>query len=102
MRSTIKIECLSLAQWDYIHHNVAVDGRDFLPGMPRVCAVFELTVGMKEFHVEMDPIELAGLLVVLAGVDLQARARATAARAETPGKREDHPLCTLKSCPEHA
>lgn len=83
MRSTIKIKDLSLVQWQYLQHNVPVGGREFLAGLPRVCAVFELTSEVSEFHVEMDMVELTGLLVVLHAMDLKSLAEV--ALAETSG-----------------
>jgi hypothetical protein len=90
MHVKVKINDLSLAQWEYLRREVPVGGRDFLPGLPRVCAVFELTaevtglqVGMDELHVEMDVIELSSVLIRLKGLDI--RDQAEAALAETPG-----------------
>jgi hypothetical protein len=68
MRTRIKVADLNLRQWDYLTTNVPVDGRDFLPGLPRVCAVFEVAPEISELHIEMDAVELAGLLVVLEGI----------------------------------
>lgn len=68
MRTRIKVTDLNLRQWDYLTTNVPVDGRDFLPGLPRVCAVFEVAPEISELHIEMDLVELTGLLVVLEGI----------------------------------
>jgi hypothetical protein len=68
MRARIKVADLNLRQWDYLTTNVPVDGREFLPGLPRVCAVFEVAPEISELHIEMDAAELAGLLVVLEGI----------------------------------
>lgn len=76
MRTTVKIKDLSLAQWQYIQKTVPVNGRDFLPGLPRLCAVFELTAEVEEFHVDMDVMELAMLLAVLHAMDLKQHAEA--------------------------
>lgn len=75
MRSTIKVKDLSLVQWDYLTSKVAVDGRDFLPGLPRACVEFELTPDFEVLHIEMDVVELAGLLTVLAGMDVRRTRR---------------------------
>lgn len=68
MRARIKVTDLNLKQWDYLTTKVPVSGREFLPGLPRVCAVFELAPEISELHIEMDAAELAGLLVVLEGI----------------------------------
>lgn len=65
MRTRIKITDLNLRQWDHITTTVPVDGRVILEGVPRVCAVFELTPEISEIHVELDVVELAALLVKL-------------------------------------
>lgn len=82
MRTTIEVKDLNPAQVSYVARNVPVGGREFLPGLPRVCAVFQLDEGV-DLHVEMDVVELAGLMVTLAGIGL--RATAEAALVETAG-----------------
>lgn len=84
MRTRIKVTDLNLRQWDYLTTNVPVDGRDFLPGLPRVCAVFELAPEISEFHIEMDAVELAGLLVVLEGIRNEPAVEQIAMAALTP------------------
>jgi hypothetical protein len=76
MRTRIKVTDLSLAQWDYLTSKVPVDGREFLAGIPRACVVFELTPDFSELHIEMDLVELAGLMVTLTAMDLRAVAQA--------------------------
>ena len=68
MRTEIKVTDLNLRQWDYLTTNVPVDGREFLPGLPRVCAVFELAPEISELHIEMDAVEFAVLLVRLESI----------------------------------
>lgn len=73
MRTTTEVKGLSPRQADYIRTNVKVDGRDFLPGLPKMCTTFELAEG-EELHVEMDVVEFAGLMAVLGSMELRAKA----------------------------
>jgi hypothetical protein len=84
MRTRIKTTDLNLRQWDYLTTNVPVDGREFLPGLPRVCAVFELAPEISELHIEMDAVELAGLLVVLEGIKNEPAVEEIVQAALTP------------------
>jgi hypothetical protein len=84
MRTKIEITELSLGQWDYLTTRVPVNGRTFLPGMPRACVEFSLTPDFNSLHIEMDLVELAGLMVVLAGMDLKRLAEV--ALGETTGE----------------
>jgi hypothetical protein len=84
MRTRIKVADLTLSQWDYLTTQVPVNGRTFLPGMPRACVEFELTPDFSSLHIEMDLVELAGLMVVLAGMDLKRLAEV--ALSETTGE----------------
>lgn len=81
MRTRVKVADLNLRQWDYLQTNVKVSGREFLPGLPTVCAVFELTPDMAELHIEMDVAELAGLLTVLEAIKNEPDVTALAAEA---------------------
>ena len=65
MRTRVKVSDLNLRQWEYLQTNVLVTGREFLDGLPRACVVFELTPDMAELHIEMDLVELAGLMITL-------------------------------------
>lgn len=76
MRTRIKVMDLSLTQWDYLTTKVPVDGREFLAGIPRACVEFELTPDFNTLHIEMDLVELAGLTVTLAAMDIKDVARA--------------------------
>lgn len=76
MRTRIKVADLSLGQWDYITTEVPVDGRVFLPGIPRACVEFELTPDFNVLHIEMDLVELASLLIRLQTTDLRRVAEA--------------------------
>lgn len=84
MRTRIKVTDLSLGQWDYITTKVPVNGREFLPGIPRACVEFELTPDFNVLHIEMDLVELASLLIRLQTTDL--RRVAEAALVETTGE----------------
>lgn len=76
MHMRTKVKDLSLIQWDYLTTKVPVNGRTFIPGVPRVCVEFELTADFSSLHIEMDVTELAGLLVTLAAMDLRRVAEA--------------------------
>jgi hypothetical protein len=81
MRTRIKVTDLNLRQWDYITTNVPVDGREFLPGLPRACVVFELTPDMAEIHVEMDLAEFINLMLTLENIRNEPNTVAVAAEA---------------------
>jgi len=93
MRTRIKVTDLNLRQWDHLQTKVPVDGREFLPGLPTACVVFELTPDMAELHIEMDLAEFVGLMLTLEAiknevpVPLQAVASqmAEGLLSETPG-----------------
>lgn len=68
MRTRIKVADLNLRQWDHLTTEVPVDGREFLPGIPRVCAVFELTPDFSELHIEMDVAEFLTLMLRLENI----------------------------------
>ncbi len=68
MRTRVKVTDLNLRQWEYLQTNVLVTGREFADVLPRGCVVFEMVPGMAELHVEMDLVELAGLMVTLNGL----------------------------------
>jgi hypothetical protein len=59
MRTRIKVTDLNLRQWDYVVTQIPVDGREFFPNVPRVCAVFEVAPEISALHVEMDAEFLA-------------------------------------------
>jgi hypothetical protein len=91
MRAKIKVTDLNLRQWDYITTKVPVDGRDFVEPIPRACVVFELTPDMSEIHVEMDVVELAGLMVTLESIKNEPAVAelAEGLLSETPGSGSD-------------
>lgn len=76
MQTQIKVTDLNFVQWEHLVDKVPVNGRDFLPGIPRACVLFELNPGVSELHIEMDLVELAGLMVRLASMGLRAQATA--------------------------
>ena len=90
MRTQIKVTDLNLRQWEYVATKVPVNGREFLGGLPRVCVVFELTEDISEIHIEMDLIELTGLLVVLEGVRNEPATSQVAAAVLTPDALPEH------------
>jgi hypothetical protein len=79
MRARVKVTDLNLRQWDYVTTQIPVDGREFLPGVPRVCVVFELTPDFSELHVEMDVAELLTTMVRLESIRDEIVAIASAA-----------------------
>jgi hypothetical protein len=79
MRARIKVTDLNLRQWDYVTTQIPVDGREFLPGVPRVCVVFELTPDFSELHVEMDVAEFLTTMVRLESIRNEVVAVASAA-----------------------
>ena len=85
MRTEIKVSGLSLNQWEYLIDKVPVSGREFMAGVPRVCAVFELdrNDGI-QLHIEMDIVELTGLIVRFAAIEARDLARAALAPDEPP------------------
>jgi hypothetical protein len=89
MRARIKITDLSPEQWEHLTTRVPVGEREFLPGMPRACVEFELTPDLNTLHIEMDTVELAGLMTVLGSMDLKAAARAVFGLDELPAKLEE-------------
>lgn len=100
MRATVEVKDLNPAQAAYLARQVPVNGREFITGIPRVCAVFELAEGV-DLHVEMDVTELAALMVRLATIGL--RATAEAALVETSGERakfSDRPDQTTEPEPQ--
>jgi hypothetical protein len=70
MRIQTTVTDLSPRQMRYVTERVPVDGREFLSGVPRTCTVFELSEGIN-LHVEMDVVELASLMVTLAGIQVR-------------------------------
>lgn len=86
MRTRIKVTDLNLRQWDYLVSQVPVDGRTFLPGIPRVCVEFELTPDFNELHIEMDSAEFLTLMLRLENIRNEVIAVAEAALAETSGE----------------
>ena len=91
MRTRIKVTDLNLRQWDYLQTEVPVDGREFLPGLPRACVVFELTPDMAELHIEMDLAEFIGLMLRLENIrnEPDTGQVAEALLSETPGAGKD-------------
>lgn len=87
MKAMIEVKDLSPAQVSHVARNVPVTGRTFVPGVPRVCVMFELDEGV-ELHTEMDVVELAGLTVTLAAIGQKAVAEA--ALIETAGGKLVH------------
>jgi hypothetical protein len=65
MRTAIEVKDLNLRQWDHIQTEVPVDGREFLPGLPTACVVFEVSPDLSALHVEMDLAEFIGLMLRL-------------------------------------
>lgn len=94
MRATVEVKDLNPAQNLYVLKNVPVNGREFLPGLPRVCVVFDMGEAI-QLHVEMDVTELATIMVRLTTIGL--RATAEAALVETTGELEGKPLPWLPS-----
>jgi hypothetical protein len=94
MRATVEVKDLNSAQVAHLARQVPVNGREFLPGIPRVCTMFELAEGV-DLHVEMDVAELATLMIRLATIGL--RATAEAALVETAGEPEGNGLPWLPS-----
>lgn len=84
MRTRVKVADLNLRQWDHLVTQVPVDGRVILEGVPRVCAVFELTPDFSELHVEMDVVEFAALLVKLNTIRNEVAVADIATAALTP------------------
>lgn len=69
MRTTIKVEDLSLAQWDWLKDHLP-ESREFGPNTVRMCVEFDLS-GRYEIprHVEMPPREFVVLVNTLAKVE---------------------------------
>jgi len=82
MHSSMKVTGLSLRQWDFLQSNVK-HGHRFRAGEVRVCAEFELTPDMASVHVESPIADLAGMLIVLQGIEQAAQAEAILTDAET-------------------
>jgi hypothetical protein len=78
MHVKAKIKDLNEWQYDWVMRNVPVT-REFKASQVRVCAEFELTVGV-EFHVELEASELAAILTRLNRTERLAEA----ALVETP------------------
>jgi len=72
MRTAIEVKDLNLRQWDYVQTNVPVGGREFLPGLPTACVVFEVSPDLSALHVEMDLAEFVGLMVTLEAIKNEA------------------------------
>lgn len=83
MRTRIKVADLNLRQWDHLTTQVPVDGRTFLPGIPRVCVEFELTPDFQVLHIEMDLAEFLTLMLRLESIRNEVIAVAEAALVET-------------------
>lgn len=81
MHVKTKIKDLTVAQYEYVAANVSVN-REFKGNQVRVCAQFELTTGV-ELHVELEAIELAGLLRGLAAVERRAATAEAALALDT-------------------
>jgi hypothetical protein len=65
MRTRSKVTDLRLRQWDYVVTQIPVDGREFFPNVPRVCAVFEVAPEISALHVEMDVAEFLTVMLKL-------------------------------------
>lgn len=92
MRTAIEVKDLNLRQWDYIQTNVPVDGREFLPGLPTACVMFEVSPDLAVLHVEMDLAEFIGLMLTLENIRNEPNTVAVAAEAylgETAGSGKD-------------
>lgn len=91
MRTAIEVKGLNLRQWDYVQTNVPVDGREFLPGLPTACVVFEVSPDLAELHVEMDLAEFIGLMLTLENIRNEPAVAelAEAMLSETPGGGQD-------------
>lgn len=73
MRTRVKIEGLSAAQWDRLQDRVQAEYR--IPeGAPRVCAIFQSGTDDRERHIEMPVQDLATVLTELTGMDAVDRA----------------------------
>lgn len=81
MRTAIEVKDLNLRQWDYVQTNVPVGGREFLPGLPTACVVFEVSPDLSALHVEMDLAEFVGLMVTLEAIKNEPDTTALAAEA---------------------
>ena len=97
MHSLIKVTDLSLRQWDYLQTNVKHD-HQFQADQVRVCAEFELTPDLASVHVELPITDLAGMLIVLQGIEKAAQAEAVLTDAERivgrvtgPAREENQP-----------
>jgi hypothetical protein len=67
MRIRVKITDLDEVQWGELHRMVPAGGYDFIEGMTRVCAVFELAT-QTERHVEMPLMVFSKVVARLAHV----------------------------------
>jgi hypothetical protein len=84
MRARIKVTELNLRQWDHITTEVPVNGREFLPGLPRVCVVFEVAPEISELHIEMDVVEFASLMTRLSAITNEPDVSELASAVLTP------------------
>jgi hypothetical protein len=91
MRTAIEVKDLNLRQWDYIQTNVPVDGREFLPGLPTACVMFEVSPDLTVLHVEMDLAEFIGLMLTLEAIKNEAAVAnlAEGLLGETAGQGQD-------------
>jgi hypothetical protein len=67
MRIRVKITDLDEVQWAELHQMVPAGGYDFIDGMTRVCAVFELAT-QTERHVEMPLMVFSKVIARLAHI----------------------------------
>jgi hypothetical protein len=91
MRTAIEVKDLNLRQWDHIQTEVPVSGREFLPGLPTACVVFEVSPDLSALHVEMDLAEFIGLMLRLENIRNEPAVAdlAGAYLGETPGPGRD-------------